>query len=198
MKKKFSIGIIDLNAPVILGITFVSLAILLLGYLTGGATSRFLAVRYTSWLDPMMYLRLFSHVLVHADFSHYIGNILLILVVGPMVEEKYGSQKLLVMFAVTALVTGRINVLFFRNVMLMGASGLVFMLILLASFTNLREGKIPLTVLLVAVLYIGNEIWSGITVQDNISRISHIAGGLCGAGFGFFFHRNKLGNGKRF
>ena len=175
---------IDFNSPVILSMAAVSLVLLLLNIVTAGSINRLFAIRYTSWADPIMYLRLFTHVFVHASFAHYTGNFLLILAVGPMVEEKYGSQNLAVMIALTALLTGLVNVIFFKNIMLLGASGVVFMLILLASFTNIREGRIPLTVILVGVLYIGNEIITGITVTDNISQITHIAGGLCGAGFG--------------
>ena len=183
--------LIHFNSPVILGMTILSFALLLVSMATQGMLNNALAVRYTGWGDPLMYIRLFTHVLVHQDLSHYTGNFLLILAVGPLVEEKYGSARLLVMVCATALATGLVNVLFSRSVMLLGASGIVFMLILLASFTNLREGSLPLTVLLVSVLYIGNEIAAGLIQNDNISRISHIVGGLCGAGFGFLLHRDN-------
>ena len=189
MKK---IGIISFNAPIILTITLMSLVILLLSILTGGAVGQFFSIFFTRWSDPVMYLRLFTHVLVHQDLSHFTGNFLYILAVGPPVEEKYGSLPLAIMVAATALVTGLVNIVFFKNVMLMGASGVVFMLILLASFTNIREGRLPLTVLLVAMLFIGNEILTGLMVSDNISRISHVVGGLCGAGFGLFFHGGTI------
>lgn len=183
---------IDFNSPVVLGMTFISLALLIGNTLTGHLVNRLLAVYYTSWQDPFQYLRLFTHVLVHQDLSHFCGNFLLTLAVGPLVEEKYGSGKLTLMIAVTALVTGLINVLFFKGTALLGASGIVFMLILLASFTNIREGRLPLTVLLVAALHIGNEVVSGLASDDNISRISHIAGGLCGAGFGLGHHGKTM------
>lgn len=180
--------IIDFNAPVILGLTFASFGVWLANSLTGGAVNSFLAVRFTSWLDPWMYLRLFTHVLAHQDFPHFINNFLLILVVGPMMEEKYGGKKLLWMLCITALATGLVNVIFFKNVMLLGASGLVFMLILLSSFANIRQGRLPVTVVLVAALYIGNEVMNGLFTQDNISQLSHIVGGLCGAVFGLVFN----------
>jgi len=180
------------NSPVILGLTFLSLIILLGNYLTKGFLNSFLAIRYTSFFDPFMYLRLFTHVIAHQDLAHFTGNFLLILAVGPMVEEKYGSKPLLIMICITAVITGLVNILFFKNVMLIGASGLVFMLILLASFTNISNGKLPITVLLVGALYIGNEIISGFAADDNISQISHIIGGLCGGFFGFIFHKDKF------
>ena len=191
IKKKF-LPSIHINSPVILGLFFISLAILLFNDLTGGSLNRMLACYWSSWSDLFMYLRLFTHVLPHQNLAHFTGNFLLILAVGPLVEEKYGATKTIIMVAFTALITGLIHILFFRNTMLIGASGLVFMLILLASFTNIRDGRLPLTVLLVGLLYIGNEAVTGIRSVDNISHLTHIAGGLCGAGFGFFFHGNKI------
>lgn len=185
-------GGIAFNSPAILTLTFLSLAVLALNRISGGRVNTALAIWYSRWTDPLMYLRMFTHVIVHQNIEHYTGNFLLILAVGPLVEEKYGSKRLIIMFLITAFITGLLNVIFFKNVMLMGASGLVFMLILLASFTNMKDGRIPLTVLLVGVLYIGNEVIAGLTIDDNISRISHIIGGLCGAGFGFL-----LNNGRR-
>ena len=37
-----------------------------------------------------------------------------------------------------------------------------------------------LTFILVAVFFIGQQIWEGITVQDNISNMAHIVGGIIG------------------
>lgn len=179
---------IDFNAPVILSLTGISLLLLLLSQLFGTGFRDFFAVHYSAWTDPAMYLRLFTHVLVHADWAHYTGNFMLLLAIGPIVEEKYGSKNTGIMVLVTALVTGLIQILFFRNVLLMGASGMVFMLILVASFVNIREGKFPITVILVAILFIGNEILTAATQQDQISQLSHILGGICGAVFGFILH----------
>ena len=183
-----------MNAPVILGMTFLSLSILIVDSILKGALNRILGMYYTSWTDPLMYLRFFTHVLTHADLTHFTGNFMLILVVGPLVEDKYGSGNLMKMICITALTTGLVDIIFFRNTMFLGASGIVFMLILLASFTDLKDGKLPITVLLVAILYIGNEIISGILLHDNVSQLSHIVGGLSGAVCGFSFHKNKTKN----
>lgn len=195
--KVVSIGRLDVNAPVILGLTFICLILLLLNMATGGWMNRLLSVYYVSWLNPAQYLRLVTHVLAHANFAHYAGNFLLILAIGPMVEEKYGSLNLLIMFFITAIVTGLVETLLFPNIALIGASGLVFMLILLASFTNMRNRHVPLTALLVGVLYIGNEIVRGLTQQDNISQLAHIGGGLCGAAFGIYLNTGSRRNNKK-
>jgi len=63
----------------------------------------------------------------HANWEHYMNNFLLILLLGPMLEEKYGSKRIAFMIAVTAVVTGVINILLFPE-QPFGASGVVFML----------------------------------------------------------------------
>jgi len=191
-KRNFAI---DLNSPVILWLTIIALAILIINMIIPDSIINMVMLfgaRRTSWLDPLQYVRLFTHVLVHADIAHYVGNFMLILAIGPMVEEKYGSGRLVLITVITALVTGLVKVIFFPGVVLVGASGIVFMLILMASFTNIRQGRLPITVLLVAILYIGNEVIQGLFTVDNVSRISHIIGGLCGAVFGVVFHSKKL------
>jgi len=184
---------IDINAPVTLGMAALSLLVLGGNALTGGWLNRFLAVYYTSFLDPLLYMRLLTHSIAHQDLAHYTGNFLLLLVVGPVVEERYGSRDTLMMIAIASVVIGLINVVLFSGTMLLGASGIVFMMILLASFVNIREGKFPLTVVLVFVLYIGNEIAS-LSANDQISQLSHILGGLCGGIFGLLTHWPKIKN----
>ncbi len=179
------------NSPVILSFTFLSFLVLILGYLTAGISTNLLFCVYkSSPLDPLFYIRLFTHVLGHADWQHFLNNFMLILLVGPMLEEKYGAKKLLGMIVFTAFITGLMNIIFF-NTALLGASGIAFMMILLSSFVNIKQGGIPLTLILVAAAYIGNEIISGLISQDNISQLTHIIGGICGCGLGFIMNKKR-------
>jgi rhomboid protease GluP len=84
---------------------------------------------------------------------------------------------------ITAFVTGMLNVLLF-NTGLIGASGIVFMLILLVSFTNVSRGEIPVSFIFIAFLFIGKEILQSFS-DDQISQFAHIIGGVCGSFFGF-------------
>lgn len=178
---------IKYNSPVILTFTLLAFIALILGYMTDERSTEKLFMVYRSPLsDPLFYIRLFTHVLGHGNLEHFVDNFTIILLVGPMLEEKYGSKNLCMMIGVTAFITGLINVIFFSHALL-GASGIAFMLILLSSFANTTEGTIPLTLILVAAIYLGNEIISGITVSDNISQLSHIIGGICGCTIGYFF-----------
>lgn len=177
---------VTFNAPVVLGFSILCFLALVLSWVTGGGSNTLLFSAYRSSLtNPLTYLRLFTHVLGHANWEHFIGNITLLLVIGPMLEEKYGSQNLLVVMLITAFVTGAANMLLFPNTMLLGASGIVFAMILMSSMTSMREGEIPLTFILVAVIYLGEQIYDGIFVRDNVSNLTHILGGIVGAVMGY-------------
>ena len=107
------------------------------------------------------------------------------LVVGPPLEEKYSSSTLLAGIALTALVSGLLQFIFFPGAALLGASGIVFMLIMLSSLSGMKSGGIPLTLLLVALLYRGQEVYSILFVRDSVANFMHIVGGACGTLFGF-------------
>lgn len=181
--------IFSFNAPAVLCFAIVSIAALGLNTLTGGVSNRMVFSVYRSGFSPLGIVRLFCHVLGHSTFSHYVSNMAFILALGPIVEERYGSWRLLFMFAVTALVSGLFHIFFGGNSMLLGASGIVYMLIFLASTSGSRPGEIPLTLVAVAVLYLTQEILGGLFTAGNISHLSHIVGGLCGAVMGLFRHR---------
>lgn len=189
MKKQFRISY---NAPVILTFVLICFAVMVLGFLTGGRSTQFLFMTYhSSLLNPLTILRMFTHVLGHAGWSHFIGNASYLLLLGPMLEEKYGSRTLAEIIGITAFVTGLINYIFFWNAGLCGASGIVFAFILLASFTGFREGEIPLTFILVAAIFIGQQVYEGIVLSDNISNTAHIVGGLVGGVTGYLLNKKK-------
>lgn len=184
---------VSFNSPVILSFTILCFLVMILNFVTRGLTNQaFFTVYRSSLLSPMTYIRFFGHVLGHAGWEHFFGNITLILVVGPLLEEKYGSSNMLFVILATALTTGLVHFIFFPGVGLLGASGVVFALILLSSFTCMKEGEIPLTFILVAVIYIGQQVYDGIFVKDNISNLTHILGGVVGAALGYVMNKNKM------
>ena len=185
---------IQYNSPVVLTFAGVSLIALILGYVTGGAVNTLLfSVYRSSPLNPLTYVRLFCHVLGHANYSHYLSNMLLILALGPGLEDKYGSKSILLCILITAFVTGIAQMLLFPGTAVLGASGIAFMMIVLSSMAGMRGGKLPLTTLVILVIYLGGEVMNGLFRQDNVSQLSHILGGLCGGGFGFLLPKGKLG-----
>lgn len=189
MKKKLKISY---NAPVVLTFVLICLVVLVIDGLTMGKSTNLLFMTYHSSLaNPLTYIRFFTHVLGHSGWSHFINNAAYLLLLGPMLEEKHGSQTLLEIIAITALVTGLVNYIFFPSVGLCGASGVVFAFIILASFTGFKDGEIPLTFILVAIIYIGQQVFEGITVTDNISNMAHIVGGAVGAVLGYLLNKKS-------
>lgn len=173
------------NSPVVLSFALISLVVLWFDAFTGGSsTFRLFSVYNSSFSDPFTYPRFVLHVLGHNSYSHYLGNMMFILVLGPPLEERYGSKPLFWAIFLTALVSGMVHWLFFGKTVLLGASGIVFMMIAMASLSGMKNGCIPITLVLVLLLYLGGEIIDGITLRDNISQLTHIVGGICGAFLG--------------
>lgn len=184
-KKKRNLRV-SCNSPVILGFVGICLAALILSIITNGISNRMFFTCYrSSFLNPMTYVRLIGHVFGHSGWSHLINNMTMILVIGPMLEEKYGHSDIIIVIISTAVITGLVHMLFFPTTGLLGASGVVFAFILMSSFASVREGTIPLTFILVAVLYLGEQVIDGIFIRDNISNLTHIIGGITGAAFGY-------------
>ena len=173
---------ITYNAPVVLTFAIAAVVVFVLTSVIGGDSKLW----FTAWprlVDTRSYVGLFTHILGHASWQHLIGNFMLILLIGPILEERHGSLRLLVMILVTALATGLMALALGTGVM--GASGIAFMMILLASMANVRGGQIPLTFIAVATIYLGGEIVAGVHGNDGISHMAHLTGGAIGALFGF-------------
>lgn len=179
---------ISYNAPVVLTFALLAVGVHIIG---ATVSESFVRTWFTAkpWLNSTSdYAGLFTHILGHATWEHLLGNFMLILLLGPLLEERFGSLRLLVMILITALVTGLLNVALF-NTGLLGASGIAFMMILLASTANIRQGEIPLTFIAVAVIYLGGEIVHAVRDKDQVSQAAHLIGGLVGAAFGFLSAR---------
>lgn len=190
--KKWTLRI-QYNSPVALTFAVISFAALVLSWVLGDAImQKFFSVYRASLYDPLTYLRFFTHVLGHGGWDHYIGNMLLLLVLGPTLEEKYGSRSLLISIVVTAFISGLVQFIFFPDTALLGASGIVFMMIVMSSLAGMKGNGIPMTLIFVAIFYIGGEIVDALTVQDNVSQLTHIIGGICGAVLGYVLSRRKL------
>jgi len=177
---------IQYNSVVILSYFFISLFALFLNLLSHGKSNKLLFSSYRNTLiSPLTYIRLITHSIGHSNWTHFMNNFLYILLVGPMIEEKYGSIKLLEMILITSLVIGIFNFIFSKKG-IVGASGIVYMLITLSSAVNLSSGSIPLTLILICLFYVINEIINSIFKNDGVSHISHFIGAVCGIVFIFY------------
>ena len=176
----------DYNAPVILTYFFICLIILMIDKLCKGKFSAtfFTTYKNDSLLNPLTYFKLISHSLGHADWDHLYSNFIKILLIGPLIEEKYGSINLLIAMIITSLIIGIINKLFGKG-RILRASGVAYMLILLSSFVNMENGKIPITLTLIILFFVVDEVIKLFRrKKDGVSHLGHITGAICGVVFG--------------
>ena len=180
---------IKYNAPVTLTVSTICIGLFVADLLLGGLLSKVLA------LEPTFNLfntpKMISYVLVHGSFDHLLGNLGLYLLIAPILEEKYGSSVYLGLTILTAIVTAVVNILLF-DIYLIGLSGVVFMNIILVSFTNVKSNEIPVTFILIMLLFVGKEVYHSFS-EDNISQFAHIFGGVLGSSFGFFLAKGSSG-----
>ncbi|MGN0686622.1 MAG: rhomboid family intramembrane serine protease [Oscillospiraceae bacterium] len=194
MAIKDSVRKLHYNSPVVLTYAAICVVMLGLNMLTSGWLNQNLLVCYghPNLLNPLTYLRGLLHVCGHANWDHLFNNMILLLLVGPAVEERYGSFNLTVMIICNAAVTSIINGLFFSTGII-GASGVVFMMIILSAFTNMQKGKIPITLILVSLMYLGREVFAALaSPNDGISQMAHIVGGVVGLLFGIYYYKMKF------
>ena len=183
------------NAPVTLTFTFLSIAILLISSFLWKPLISFIftcpggksSPNPFNFSAPLDYLRIILHIFGNTNWNQFISNFAFILLLGPVLEEKYGSPLLSLMMAITSLVSGVLNACFGANV-LTGSSDIVFMMVLLVSFNSISKKQIPLSFILVLILYIGREVLSLISgnfSENGFSTLAHITGGICGSLFAF-------------
>jgi membrane associated rhomboid family serine protease len=176
---------ITFNAPFTVLFSLVAVAMYFLFQADGSIPRIFMLegdLQLTNW---KWYVSLVGYTLGHGSISHLIGNISIILLLGPFVEKRYGTKRLFIMLSITGIVTALVHVMFWDH-RLIGASGIVFMLFVLSSLIDMRGNEIPITFILIALLFIGQEIVQSFD-DDRISQFAHISGGVMGAIFGFMY-----------
>ena len=188
---------LTVNAPVIL--LFVAICTLLHIFVGcwSPSSGRILGVHDT-WNTsriPWQYTSLVTHIFAHSDFGHLRGNMTHLLLVGPGVEHAFGSRNVLKIMVIVAITSAFAHILI-GNVRThqLGASGVVFACILLNSIVSAENGKIPLSFVLTAILYLGEEFMNMLPVWSHKSATSHhahLTGGIIGAMAGFYIHKQR-------
>lgn len=174
------------NSIVILSYFFICLVVVFLNFLSHDKINDFFLFRRGSLLNPMTYFRLVLSGICHSNWAHFRNNFITILLIGPLLEEKYGSLNLLYMLIITTVVSSLVH-LFIYDSGAIGASDNVYMLIVLCSIVNISDGKIPITLILIILFYVVDEVIKQFSKKkDNISHDSHIVGAICGFIFGYF------------
>lgn len=149
----------------------------------------FLAVHDTfNIFDPMQFPNLLTHVFVHdGTMNHIKGNLVHILLVGPSAEHVYGSQAMLIVILLVAVTSAFAHIIFGSvNHHQLGASGVVFCVILLNSLVAAVSGKIPLSFVITVCLWGVDEVYKFFFGNDHVSHHAHIAGAVVGTAYAFY------------
>lgn len=171
---------IRLGAP----LTLLVAAGCVLGTYGPGAAHFGISGNLGSLLLPWTWLRLLTWPFVHANTAHLLGNLMFFLLLAPNLERKQGPLEFLFCLGLTSVIIGVGHLLFgSATTSLIGASGWVFMLILLSTFTTGEAGTLTVPTILVAVLYGWQEISAAFT-PNQVSQFAHLLGGVCGLVFG--------------
>lgn len=169
----------EYNAVVTLTYFFVCLIVLILNYITSGASNEWFTCRRRSVWNIKTYICLITHAIGHSDWDHFSRCFLMTFLMGPLIEEKYGATTFLVMLLATAIITGIVN-LIFSDRGCIGSSCEVYMMIVLSSCVNISENKIPLTLVMIMIFYVVDEVRKLIMKKkDGISHIGHVTGAVC-------------------
>ncbi|MBE6949690.1 MAG: rhomboid family intramembrane serine protease [Ruminococcaceae bacterium] len=179
------------NSPVVLTYFFASALALALSYVIPEATYiKIFSVYEASFADPMAYVRLFMHILGYfKDYTAFISTMLMLLVIGPPLEEKYGSKSIVLAILFTAVTVGLYQMLFV-DTPLSGAAVIMFMMIVLASNAGASTGHIPLSLILVILLFVA-EGYIDIVINDSATPFSRILGAVCGVLMAIYFTRRQ-------
>lgn len=218
MKKKIKISLklpfkFSYDAPITLTFVFLSIFLCILNSVAfkGNLDNYFLASP-TSAGGTMpfdlknfaSYVKLIFYFLGAAGWTSLFANLLFVLLLGPQIEEYYGSVIIGIMMIVSSLFSGVLNACFCK-MPLQGPLSVVFMLIFLNAFISFSKKKVPFSFFAVFILYIlflifemksvkqsalstdGKEILVNVFTSGEIALKIAVcfAGGLCGSLFAF-------------
>ena len=190
-KKKFNFNLkVSYDAPVTLSFVIICAVLFLLNtyVIKSGALGNLLASPTSQAgglpfivKQPLSYLRLLLYIFGTADMNTLLTNLIMIIMLGPAMEERYGSVIIGLMIFVSALFSGVLNACFSAD-SLSGALPVICMMVFLNAFMAFSKKTVPLTFIFVIVLIAFMQIFSG---NNAIQIIICITGGLCGSLFAF-------------
>lgn len=155
-------------------------------------------LQFFSFFDLRCYWRLFSHVLGHSSWNHLMGNLVILFLVGPACEQAFGAYDVGQVILYVAVFSAFAHMLFGDPAAFqLGASGVVFALILLNSLLAIKVGKVPITFICQVVLWVYkemlSELWKDLTGRvDGTSNLAHLSGAFIGTFFGFTLHHERM------
>lgn len=167
-------------------------------------------VRAFDFFSPADYLKIILYAFGHSDVQEFFANLAILLLLGPVLEERYGSKMIALMTGISTLVTGVLCVSL-SPISLSGSSQIVFMMIFLTFLTERNRRSIKISWLALLCVYIFLEIsvnleskvifekehsMAAVFLIKNTPILFYIIGGSAGGIFGLLV-RNKESTPKK-
>ena len=137
------------------------------------------------------YLKLFLHIFAHANFFSLFLNLSIILLLAPQIENLYGSRLFFLMILIASLVSG-VLAFCFVPFSLQGTQSVCFLLIVLYVFNSIKKHALPLSAIILLILFVIFSITAG---YGGLAQIVNILGGFCSSLFGII--PKETGNSKK-
>nr|CAB3265565.1 rhomboid-related protein 2-like [Phallusia mammillata] len=155
---------------------------------------------YDPWKREEVW-RFVSYMFLHAGIEHIMGNVVLQLMVGIMLEMVHKSLRVSIVYMSGVLAGSLSSSIFDPFVFLVGASGGVYALLggylsnVIMNWSKLAfNGLHLLLILAIAIVDIGFSLYRRIAVMDDdtpqVSLAAHFAGGLAGITIGYVVFSN--------
>lgn len=177
-------------------------------FATGMGSAESLAdwgLTYGTGLHPVQWI---THAFMHGDLVHLAGNMFFLWVFGMVVEGKIGWWKFLTVYFGLIVVQAVIEQLWFDVGGSVGASGVIFALLgmsliwapehevqcvwIYSSFTRSGAADVEISVLWMAIFYIGSNLLFGAARGFQLSsEMLHLIGALLGTALGVAMLRLK-------
>lgn len=138
------------------------------------------AVLYRHW-----YWQFFTYMFMHGGLWHLLFNMLALFMFGMPVERKIGTREFVLFYFLVGTLSGIASYIAFylsgRNVMLLGASGAIYGVMLLFSvfFPSagvLLFGFIPMRASTLVLLYFCIEFFGSVFASGSIGHSTHLFG----------------------
>ncbi len=172
--------------------TIIVVAVNVLAFvLTGSGRNR--NFQYTFGLQPVLFLKaryywqLFTYMFMHGSWSHLLGNMIGLLFFGLYIERQLGSKEFLLFYLLCGVFCGAVSLavyLFFGfyGVLLVGASGAVYAVLLLFAVIFPRStvfimGMVPVPAPILVAIYAGIAVFEqAFGMNQGVAHMTHLSG----------------------
>ncbi len=153
-------------------------------------TDLFVLDRSLMWSEPW---RIVTSIFAHGGIAHLLLNSFALFLFGLILEQRIGSKRVIILFLVSGVLINLIT----PYPLSLGASGAIYALIgalaLLRPTMMMWGFGVPMPMILVAVLYLIQDIIGAFAPASTVGNLAHISGLIMGVAVGIYW-RKKHGD----